>query len=154
MGGANPAQTEKTVKRKIKPLEFQDDLAEVLALAHVFQRRAGFGPGEDAIDCRAHPVQCDRAVHVVEGFAGADRNAAYDRAPVEDLQRGDLALLAPDITDHMDLAAHADRLQRLHETVGSADLDDMVDAAPAVEPAHLGMPNRAGDVVDRVAGGG
>src|SRR5271165_1940571 len=47
-------------------LEFQDDLPEVLTLAHVFERCTSLGPREDAIDHRAHLVQRDRAVHMVE----------------------------------------------------------------------------------------
>src|ERR1700677_3055419 len=105
--------------------KLENDFSEMLSFPHVADCGSGMRPGKYPIDHRMHVIRLDRAVHRLERFSRSDRNAAHRGAMIEDFEWIDRALLTADIADHIDLAADANRLQRLQEAFGSPDLDHM-----------------------------
>src|SRR6202030_2853403 len=90
-----------SLRHTARASEFEHDLAEVFALAHVLKCGASFYPGEHAVDYRPHPMHRDGAVHVLEGLARANGNASHHRAAVENLERVYLAGFASHVADHV-----------------------------------------------------
>src|SRR5262245_1381438 len=115
------------------------DLPEMLAGLHVFEGLLGLRPRIDLVDDRLGSVLAHRAVHVLEGFARANRETLDARIVADEharQHRHAFAAEAGDDTDDRYVALLTHSLHRFHHRVRAADFDDEIDAAASGELAR------------------
>src|SRR3984893_14944366 len=103
----------------------------------VLERLACLLEGKHAIDDRMDTVEGDGAAHVLEVLAAADPDRPQRRLAEEEVDQAHPLGGRVEHADQRDLASVGDRLDRLRNRAGAADLDDAVDAATVGEGEYL-----------------
>jgi len=128
------------------------DLAKMFTAGQMLQRRSRLFELEDPVDYGMHPADANRAVHVLEHLARTHPDTHDVRCTKEDAQRIDLTAHPGEQADHGDKTAGRNRLQRVRQRSGAADVQDMVGALAAGLFHDALIPIRGGLVVDHLGG--
>src|SRR5947209_7775174 len=88
--------------------------------------RLNVGNGKNTVHLRAHTMQANGSVHVLEHGAAADENALNADRLHEDRHGVHLAGGAREDPDQADMAAAANGPKGLAKRAGAADLDNVI----------------------------
>src|SRR3954454_1867492 len=114
----------------------------------MLERLACLLEGKHAVDDRMDTVEGEGAAHVLEVLAAANPDRPQRRLAQEEVDQAHPVEGRVEHADQRDLAGGGDRLDRLRDGAGAADLDDAVDAATVGKGQYLGRPSGGLNVVD------
>src|SRR5690606_6489666 len=145
-GGIAPAATSAPAS------DLEADLAEMGARLLVAKGVGDYGQGEGPVDHRLEPGGLDRAHHVELVPAAADDEPLEPLLPGHQGGGGHRPGPAGQTADQGNVAADPAGRDRLRQGTRPADLDDMVDAAPACPVEDARAPVLLRLVVEHVVG--
>src|ERR1700737_4153139 len=114
----------------------------------VLERLACLLEGKHAVDDRMDTVEGEGAAHVLEVLAAANPDRPQRRLAHKKVDQAHPLGGRVDHADQRDLASVGDRLDRLRNGAGAADLDDALDAATVSEGQYLRRPFGGLNVVE------
>src|SRR4051812_1931962 len=114
----------------------------------VLERLACLLERKHAVDDRMDTVEGQGAAHVLEVLAAANPDRPQRRLAQKEVDQTHPVGRRVKHADQRDLASPGDRLDRLRNGAGAADLDDAVDAATVGKGHYLGRPCGRLNVID------